>query len=198
MISADLLSILAWLAAVIAFVYAIMKAAPTDADTDRSARYAAYLGALLVVVALGLNAYADRTDSPPTPLPPAPGPPTPGPTPPGPQPPAPVTFASRIQAAAKADGMTPGLAHALGGMAVTLSQAIIQQPATFTDAAHIGATWETYRGKVFQPMGKWCPKTTETLATEIESRGLHTGPITDPVLHAKLWQEFGQALQASE
>lgn len=196
MISAEAVGMLACIAGAITVWYAIKNLATADTVDARDARYAAWAWLLCVVVAVGSFTYANYADATPAPVPPVPGPDIP----PGPGPPTPTpgAFASRIQAAFKTDGGTPGLAHALGTMALTLSKAIVEQPSTFKDAAHIGATWEGYRGKVFQPMGKWCPKTTETLATEIESRGLHTGPITDPVTHAKLWFEFGTALLAYE
>lgn len=192
MISAEAVGMLACIAGAITVWYAIRNLATADTVDARDARYAAWAWLLCVVVAVGSFTYANYADATPAPVP---GPPAPGPNPPAPTP---STFAAQVQAATKADGVTPGIAHELGKMAVALGQTIVQQPATFKDAAHIGATWETYRGKIFQPMGKWCPRTMELLASELKARGLHTGAITDHAAHANLWDEFGKALLAYE
>lgn len=195
MISVELVGMLACIAGAITVWYAIRNLATADTVDARDARYAAWAWLLCVVVAVGSFSYANYADATPAPVPPVPGPPGPGPNPPAPTP---STFAAQVQVAWKADGVTPGIAHELGKMAVALGQAILQQPATFKDAAHIGATWETYRGKIFQPMNKWCPRTMELLASELKARGLHTGAITNHAAHAKLWDEFGKALLAYE
>jgi hypothetical protein len=159
-------------------------------------------GASVLILAAAICAIswgAVKYDTSALPVPPGPGPnppPTPGP---GPVPPPnPTGFAANVRTAFKADGGNRGLAITLGAMSERLGQEIAANPTSFKDAADIGAKWELYRGTIFQPMGKWCPKTNEVLAAERERRGLQSGPITDHAKHAKLWDEFGKALLAYE
>jgi len=182
-------------------VYSIRKAAPTDTDGDRSARYGAYLAMALVVFGLGLSAYADHTT--PAPVPPDNGPdvpPNPGPGPEPVPPPTPTSFASQVQAAFKADGGKRTDALMLGALAEQMGEVIPQYRDLFKQTGDIGAIWERVRGAKFQEVKTWAPKLHAAIDTEANNRGLKVDAVLNGnrAQFAKFYDELGKALLSYE